>query len=355
LVERLAWDTDDGRHSQHGIKGHQLYQKDMIRRAYQGGLRLIGLDVIDSRTITETLGRHYNEWLVILKTVLSVRHLVSCGNDPLFPSAGPLCDIAGIAHSPEDVRRLVGENKLAIVLGTETDELGIPRDLATMIAFGHGAAADTIELQIADLHKLGIRKVTAIHALNNPLGGAGIFNDTYLTGTNELSNVVDPGRVEASSFTLPFFVAGNFTEDMLAIKHWSQSRRPTVDRVVQRPRRLGRARQDHGRRLDRRRRHVRVRLPVGRDPARFAATVANISDSITRVPAFNAKGSGRRQRGAAPEGRRSAPEGRRDVQARRRRAAARSRSGVGPVRRRVRVPAPGGQGLRQRGRSQVDG
>ncbi len=220
LVERLAWDTDDGRHSQHGIKGHQIYQKDMIRRAHQGGLRLIGLDVIDSRTITSSLGALYDEWRVIRDTVYSARHLVSCGDDPLFPTPGPLCDIAGIAYSPADVRSLVAANKLAIVLGTETDELGVPRDPITMGLFGHPGVTDSIDLQIEDLHALGIRKVTAIHALNNPLGGAGIFNDTYLTGTNELSNVLDPGKVERSSLTIPFFVAGNFTEDMFAIKHW---------------------------------------------------------------------------------------------------------------------------------------
>ena len=225
LVERLAWDTDDGRHSRHGIKGHQLYQKDMIRRAYQGGLRLIGLDVIDSRTITTSLGAHFDEWVVILKTVLATRHLVACGSDPFFPGVqGPLCDIAGIAFSPEDVRTLVGQNKLAIVLGTETDELGIWREPGTMQLFDAflqrpSSGVDSIELQIADLHQLGIRKVTAIHALNNPLGGAGIFNDTYLTGTNELSNVTDPTHIEASSLTIPFFMAGNFTEDMFAIKH----------------------------------------------------------------------------------------------------------------------------------------
>lgn len=223
LVERLAWDTDDGRHSRHGIKGHQLYQKDMIRRAHQGGLRMIGLDVIDSRTITSTLhvGKRYDEWRTIRDTVMATRALVSCGDDPLFSAPGPLCDIAGIARSPSDVRALVARNKLAIVLGTETDELGLARDPITLVEWGHPAqTVDSIELQIQDLHDLGIRKVTAIHALNNPLGGAGIFNDTYLTGNNELANQTDPGKVERSSMTIPFFVAGNFTEDMFAIKHW---------------------------------------------------------------------------------------------------------------------------------------
>jgi hypothetical protein len=222
LVERLAWDKDDGSHSQHGIKGHQLYQKDMIRRAYQGGLRLIGLDVIDSSTITSTLdpGGTYDEWRTIRRTVWFTRRLVSCGDDPEFPEVGPLCDIAAIAYSPAEVRKLVGQDKLAIVLGTETDELGHPREPEVMDDWNRPGETDSIEKQIADLYELGIRKVTAIHALNNPLGGAGIFNDTYLTGTNELSNVLDPQKIDAYSKQIPFIVAGNFTEDMLAITHF---------------------------------------------------------------------------------------------------------------------------------------
>src|SRR5690606_9473727 len=57
LIERLAWDLDDGSHSGRGIRGHQLYQKDMIERAWRGGLRLIGIDVIDSRTMTQIMDR----------------------------------------------------------------------------------------------------------------------------------------------------------------------------------------------------------------------------------------------------------------------------------------------------------
>ena len=230
MVERLGWDMNDGGHSRHGIKAHQIYQKDMIRRAYQGGLRMIGIDVIDSRTITNTLavGREYDEWRTIRDTVHATRDLVSCGDDPLFPSVGPLCDIAGIALSPADVRALVKRNKIAIVLGTETDELGIPRDADTLADFGH-VGLDSVELQIQDLWDLGIRKVTAIHALNNPLGGAGIFNDTYATGNNDLANKMDPTAVEASTMTIPFFVAGNFTEDMFAIKHLETKPGPPED------------------------------------------------------------------------------------------------------------------------------
>jgi hypothetical protein len=100
MHRRVAWDVKD-------------FRGKMGRITIVDGKRVGKVVFPDSK---------YNEWLVILKTVYSTRHLVSCGDDPLFPQVGPLCDIAGIAYSPTDVRKLVGQNKIAIVLGTETDD-----------------------------------------------------------------------------------------------------------------------------------------------------------------------------------------------------------------------------------------
>jgi microsomal dipeptidase-like Zn-dependent dipeptidase len=202
LVERLGWDMDDGTHSRHNIRTHQFFQADMVRRAWQGGLRLVGIDVIDARVLTQMLapGKVYNEWRTIRDSVNDVLRLVSC--DPA--ATGPLCDIAGIALSPAGARELIAANKMAIVLGTETDELGVPRNPETMVLFGHGAATDTPELQVADLYDLGIRKVTAIHALDNRLGGAGIFNDTYAGGNNETQNLLSPSLTSKDSLSVPY-------------------------------------------------------------------------------------------------------------------------------------------------------
>lgn len=195
LVDRLGFSKDDGRHDHHGIKTHQFFQKDMVVRAWQGGLRLVGLDVLDSRMITEAVGEEgvvYDEWKTIRRVVEATKRLVAPDGDPTYPP-GPLRDIAGIATTPGEARKLIEANKIAIVLGIETDELGVPR-----------FAGDTLTLQIAELHALGIRKITPIHAMNNSLGGAGVFNDVYATGQNELANSVDPDR-GAHGDTYPIF------------------------------------------------------------------------------------------------------------------------------------------------------
>src|SRR5260370_8201434 len=79
-----------------------------------------------------------------------------------------------IAYTPDDSRRIIRENKLAIVLGIEVDRLG---------ELGKGDA----EHEIDYLWKLGIRHVFPIHAFNNRLGGPSVFEDAY-NSTNDLLN-----------------------------------------------------------------------------------------------------------------------------------------------------------------------
>src|SRR4029453_17230597 len=100
LIDRIAWNTDWGQHSQHTIKSHQFFQKNMLRRAWRGGLRLVGLDVLDSRIVSQALGGAdypYDEWRTIERVVKRVEKLVAC-------PGGPLCHFAGIAKTPAEAR-----------------------------------------------------------------------------------------------------------------------------------------------------------------------------------------------------------------------------------------------------------
>jgi microsomal dipeptidase-like Zn-dependent dipeptidase len=178
VIEVLDFDQPQGTHSKHGGSIHQNFQKDMIQRAWQGGLRLIGLDTINGRLMQGLLDgkTDYSDWQAIWDMVEGTKRLVAGPNDPDYPM-GPLHDIAAIAYSPKQARQIIAQNKIAIVLGTEVGELGKKRN-----------AADTPEQQVKDLYEIGIRKITAIHGEDNPLGGAGIFNDIYPIA-NHFNNV----------------------------------------------------------------------------------------------------------------------------------------------------------------------
>ncbi|MBW2629074.1 MAG: hypothetical protein JRE45_15835 [Deltaproteobacteria bacterium] len=179
LVEDRDFDRGDGTHSGQSFgQFHNHYQKDMIRRAWQGGMRLMVVDVHNGRALQAVLDARddYDDWTAIEDHVTAIQRLVAAPGNPRFPP-GALRDIAAIALSPSDARTIIRSGRIALILGVEVAELGKLR-----------SSSDSIEQQVVDLHRMGIRKVTPIHGMDNPLGGTALFQDTYVAG-NYYNNI----------------------------------------------------------------------------------------------------------------------------------------------------------------------
>ncbi len=195
ITELQDWDQRDGRHSGFGLGAlHQRYHHTMIRRAWEGGLRLMVVDALNNRAMEYVLDgtTGMTDWKAVHLTVHAVKRLVAPVGNPEGYAPGPLRDIAEIALTPADARRIITQNKLALILGTEVPELGKLR-----------FAGDTLPRQVQDLYDLGIRKVTPIHATNNPLGGTGIFNDVYNSANMFLNLVADENSSPADGVWRP--------------------------------------------------------------------------------------------------------------------------------------------------------
>lgn len=194
LIETLDWDQVDGKHSGHGLGYmHQRYHASMIRRAYLGGLRLIVIDAINNRAMQYAIDGEdsMDDWTALRLSVESVKRLTASDTDATyFP--GPLRDFAQVAYTPKQVRDIIASNKLAIILGSEVPELGKLRP---------EVPGDSIEQQVADLFAMGIRKVTPIHGLDSPLGGTGLFNDIYNSGSLYLNLTRDGNGAAAGTWT----------------------------------------------------------------------------------------------------------------------------------------------------------
>jgi len=163
VVEGLDWDRNH-QHSGAGLtKLHQSYQHQLLERAWQGGLRLMVADAENGRLLQELLDRRsdYSDWDAIADLAATMERLTD-------PVTGPARHFAQVARSPQEARSIIAQDKLAIILGVEVQELGKKR-----------FAADSVERQVQDLYAMGFRKVTPIHGINNPLGGTAIFNDIY--------------------------------------------------------------------------------------------------------------------------------------------------------------------------------
>lgn len=154
---------------------HQQMHITQIRRAYDGGLRLLTALAVHNRGLefgmSPVEGAFPNESVTTTDDRTIIRAFV-CGMRRL---AGLNADWMEIAYSPADVQRIVGrEGKLAVVLGTEVDQLG-------QLGFS------TARGEVNWLHNIGIRQVTAIHAIDNRIGGAAIFQDPYSTVNDYLN------------------------------------------------------------------------------------------------------------------------------------------------------------------------
>ena len=83
-----------------------------------------------------------------------------------------------IAYSSEEARQIIGENKLAVILGVEVDSLGNwhkVEDLDDACGGDLEVARGLICQEVDWLYGLGVRQITPIHLTNNAFGGTAIY------------------------------------------------------------------------------------------------------------------------------------------------------------------------------------
>ncbi len=78
-----------------------------------------------------------------------------------------------IAYTPADLRRIVGENKLAVILGMEVDNIGNFNKL------GVPANNTTVKAEITRLYNKGIRYIFPIHLVDNKFGGTAVYSNLF--------------------------------------------------------------------------------------------------------------------------------------------------------------------------------
>jgi len=165
---------------------HQQAHIDWIRRAHQGGLRLVVMYAVNNELMPAAwdkpnlISRNKfptDDKSAIDRQVAYMKQLASRNTSWME-----------IAYSSADARRIIRQGKLAVVLGTEVDALGNwrkPEDLPA----DPNAARPIIKAEIERLHRMGIRQIIPIHFYDNAFGGAAPFNIV-----NELSGLVVHGK-----------------------------------------------------------------------------------------------------------------------------------------------------------------
>ena len=138
-------------------KTHQMVHITWLRRAYEGGLRLVVTAAVGNELLTAlwqrgaagripepSPGFAFRE---ALEQVLAIREL-ACAN----------ADWMQVVTNASDARHAIHQGKLAVIISAEMDSLTLA--------------------EIRKLRRQGLALITPIHLADNTFGGAAVFDDT---------------------------------------------------------------------------------------------------------------------------------------------------------------------------------
>jgi hypothetical protein len=157
---------------------HQQMYIDWIKRAYQGGQRLMcALTItnmyVASRIIIPNEGLPIDDYTVAKRQIALMKNIASQNSDWMK-----------IAYTPDEARAIIHENKLAIILGMETDifadlvDNSITNNNENFVRLPNdpSQAATIIRSKVQEIYDLGIRQVTPLHYVSGTFGGTAIFS-----------------------------------------------------------------------------------------------------------------------------------------------------------------------------------
>jgi len=160
---------------------HQQMWVDWIRRAYEGGLRIMVALAVNNHCLAdaaETSGpnddlRSMNIQIQRMREFVG-RH-----------------DFMEIALTAADVRRIIGANKLVVILGVEMDNIGNFYDPADRKggAYISNPTETQMRNEVDRLYSLGVRYIFPIHLTNNAFGGSAIYEHGF-----NVANKYNTGR-----------------------------------------------------------------------------------------------------------------------------------------------------------------
>ena len=159
---------------------------DWIKRSYEGGLKLVCvLGVTNMFWASRGMGPGVKPELpiddesVALMAIDSFKRIVARNSDWME-----------IALTPQDARRIILSNKLAVVLGVEMDNFGNFKDASyvfrepyamppskplTILSSDAVEARIQIQNKIQEYYDIGIRQVTPLHYISGLFGGTAVF------------------------------------------------------------------------------------------------------------------------------------------------------------------------------------
>lgn len=142
---------------------HQQMRVEWLRRAHEGGLRVIVALAVNNHLLAAAIDGEQphddkasaNEQIAYIKKFVGDH------------------DFMAIARTPAQLREIVREGKLAVILGMEVDNIG------NFNFAGVDRSDAAVRAEIRRLHGLGVRYMFPIHVTDNHFGGAAVYSDMF--------------------------------------------------------------------------------------------------------------------------------------------------------------------------------
>ncbi len=154
---------------------HQQMWHDWVRRAYDGGLRVVVALTVHNKLIagaTVDSIPPFDDLAVTDRQIKELKEFVSRHSDFLE-----------IAYSPFDLRRIVHENKLAVIIGSETDDIGNFSGNPVVKESADAISRELVRKRLQALHDMGLRYLFPVHLVDNKFGGSAIYNPVFTIAT----------------------------------------------------------------------------------------------------------------------------------------------------------------------------
>jgi microsomal dipeptidase-like Zn-dependent dipeptidase len=146
---------------------HQQVFVEWLKRAHDGGLRLLCSLTVNNELLAEQFGHPDSDESSIEKQMRELRRFTERHAEWM-----------GLALSASEARRLIASGKLAVVAGVEMDSLDSMLGKRAQLN-REPLPAERVPRILQWLRDLGIRMMTPLHLANNSFGGTAVYDDKF--------------------------------------------------------------------------------------------------------------------------------------------------------------------------------
>lgn len=152
---------------------HQKMWVDWIRRAHQGGLRVMVALSHNNRTLADAVVGNSCSTAPITCVTDDVKSS-NLQIEEMKAFVRRHSDFMEVALTAADVQRIVSQQKMAVILGVEIDNIG------NFNLLPEGALQPVmILMELKRLYDTGVRYIFPIHITDNTFGGTGFYNSDF--------------------------------------------------------------------------------------------------------------------------------------------------------------------------------